>query len=110
MKKILHSLVFLLVAMMVVGCTPAKPQELANKSVLQLAQENYLEKVDVDYSYNLAIKMEEIKSNAVLGYRTAGSEAEFLTGEMLKEEMEKIGLSNVTKDEFTLDGWTFEKA
>ena len=70
----------------------------------------YLSKVDVDYSYNLALKLEEIRSNEKLGYRTAGSEAELATGDMLKEEMERIGLQDVTKDAFTLDTWTFTKA
>lgn len=41
---------------------------------------------------------------------SAGSKAEFLTGEMLKKEMEEIGLSGVTKDEITVDGWEFRKA
>ena len=77
---------------------------------LQAAQAAYLEHVDVDYSYNLALKMEEIRSNEALGYRTAGSQAELDTGDMLKAEMEAIGLTNVTKDPFTLDTWTFETA
>lgn len=72
--------------------------------------EAYRGKVDVDYSYDLALRMEEIRSNEDLGYRTAGSDAELATGDMLKEEMEKIGLQNVTKDAFTLDTWTFTKA
>ena len=70
----------------------------------------YIEKVDTEYGYSLALKMETYKSNEALGYRTAGSKAEFETGEMLKKEMESIGLTNVVKDEFTLDGWEFEKA
>lgn len=74
------------------------------------ATQAYLSKVDVDYSYNLALKLEEIRSNEKLGYRTAGSEAELATGDMLKEEMERIGLQDVTKDAFTLDTWTFAKA
>ena len=74
------------------------------------ATQAYLSKVDVDYSYNLALKLEEIRSNEKLGYRTAGSEAELATGDMLKEEMERIGLQDVTKDAFTLDTWTFTKA
>lgn len=74
------------------------------------ATQTYLSKVDVDYSYNLALKLEEIRSNEKLGYRTAGSEAELATGDMLKEEMERIGLQDVTKDAFTLDTWTFTKA
>ena len=69
-----------------------------------------MEKVDVDYAYHLALQLEDIRSNENLGYRTAGSEAELATGDMLKAEMESIGLQNVTKDEFTLDTWTFEKA
>ena len=70
----------------------------------------YLDTVDVDYAYDLALKLEGIRSNETLGYRTAGSDAELATGDMLKAEMERIGLQNVTKDAFTLDTWTFTKA
>ena len=77
---------------------------------LAQAQSSFLEQVDINYSYTLAKKMEQFKSNQALGYRTAGSEAEFLTGEMLYHEMQKIGLQEVTKDGFTLDSWEFEKA
>ena len=34
-------------------------------------EEAYLKAVDIGYSYHLAKKMEEFKSNPVLGYRTA---------------------------------------
>ena len=64
----------------------------------------------LEYPYELAKRLEEICSNPVLGYRTAGSDAEYQTGELLKAEMESIGLSDVTKDAFTLDTWTFETA
>lgn len=73
-------------------------------------RKKYLEAVDIEYSYGLAKKMEEIRSNPVLGYRTAGSEAELATGEMLKKEMEKIGLQDIHKDELCLDSWEFRKA
>ena len=33
--------------------------------------------------YRLAKRMEEFRTNPALGYRTAGSQAEFETGEML---------------------------
>ena len=69
-------------------------------------EEAYLKAVDIGYSYHLAKKMEEFKSNPVLGYRTAGSKAEFDTGEFLKEEMERIGLSDIHKDELCLDSWS----
>ena len=66
--------------------------------------------IDTDWSYQLAKRMEKEKTNPVLGYRTAGSNAETATGDMLYKEMKAIGLTDVTKDTFTLDGWEFEKA
>ena len=66
--------------------------------------------VDTDYSYGLARRMEGYKSNAALGYRTAGSRAEWETGEMILREMQALGLSDVHKDRIEVDGWEFEKA
>ncbi|MEA4892399.1 MAG: M28 family peptidase [Peptococcaceae bacterium] len=65
--------------------------------------------LDISYSYQLAKRMEEFKTNPKLGYRTAGSQAEFQTGEMLAAEMKALGLE-VTKEEFQLDGWDFHHA
>ncbi len=73
-------------------------------------QQNYLNQIDVDYAYRLAKRMEEYRSNPVLGFRTAGSKAEYETGEMLVREMKEIGLSQVEKDQITVDSWEFEKA
>lgn len=64
--------------------------------------------LDITYSYQLAKQMETHKTNPVLGFRTAGSDAEHKTGDFLYEEMKRIGLQNVTKDEFWLDSWTFD--
>lgn len=86
------------------------PVQAREKITVESAQNAYLQKVDTTYSYELAKKLETYKTNETLGYRTAGSEAEIQTGEMLYEEMKKIGLQDVSKDEFTLDTWTFEKA
>ena len=80
------------------------------QSAFQLASDEYLSKVDVNYSYNFTKGLEEFKTNEKLGYRTAGSEAEIQTGNKIYEEMKKIGLAEVTRDEFTLDTWEFEKA
>ena len=74
------------------------------------AEEKLLKALDIKYSYRLAKRMEEKKTNPLLGYRTAGSWAELETGDMLKSEMEEIGLSNVRKDEITVDSWDFQKA
>ena len=45
-------------------------------------QEAVIKNIDTDYSYQLAKRMEQFHSNEKLGYRPAGSKAEFLTGEM----------------------------
>lgn len=73
-------------------------------------EQQYIASLDIEVSYNLAKKMEAYRTNPVLGYRPAGSKAEFETGEMLKSYMEDLGLSNVRKDEIKVDGWEFEKA
>lgn len=79
-------------------------------STIEQAKKDYLAHIDVDYSFNIAKGLEEFKSNEKLGYRPAGSEAELKTGNKIYEEMKKIGLTEVTKDEFTVDTWEFEKA
>lgn len=73
-------------------------------------EQQYITSLDIEASYNLAKQMEAYRTNPVLGYRPAGSKAEFETGEMLKSYMEDLGLSNVRKDEIKVDGWEFEKA
>ena len=73
-------------------------------------QEAVIKNINTDYSYQLAKRMEQFRSNEKLGYRPAGSRAEFLTGEMLKEEMQKLGLSEVCKNAVTVDGWEFKHA
>lgn len=73
-------------------------------------QEAVIKNIDTDYSYQLAKRMEQFHSNEKLGYRPAGSKAEFLTGEMLKDEMQKLGLSDVCKNAVTVDGWEFKNA
>ena len=73
-------------------------------------EQQYIASLDIEASYNLAKRMEAYRTNPVLGYRPAGSKAEFETGEMLKSYMEDLGLSNVRKDEIKVDGWEFEKA
>ncbi|MBS5521636.1 MAG: M28 family peptidase [Clostridiales bacterium] len=75
-----------------------------------MIEERFLEELDVNYAYNLAKRMEEYKCHPILGYRPAGSEAEFLTGELLLEEMKKIGLCDVHKDKINVDAWEFKKA
>ena len=94
----------LLAGFLLVSATACGKQTAADTAQPQAdPTQAYLDTVDVDYAYDLALKLEGIRSNETLGYRTAGSDAELATGDMLKAEMERIGLQNVTKDAFTLD-------
>ena len=63
---------FLLVSATACGKQPAAD---AAQPVADSTQA-YLDTVDVDYAYELALKLEDIRSNETLGYRTAGSDAE----------------------------------
>lgn len=73
-------------------------------------EEEYLAAVDTEYAYRLAKRLEEFKTNEVLGYRTAGSLAERATGDLLMAEMEAIGFKRVRKYEISVDSWEFKKA
>ena len=71
---------------------------------------NILDSADVNYSYKLAKELETIRSNPVLGYRSAGSEAEHKAGELILERMKEAGFSNVRKDRVDVDAWEFKRA
>ena len=117
-KLVSYLTLSILVGMVLVACTPKEEKTNVKEETVQEgkmtaredANSKYLSVVDVDYAYNFTKSLEEFKTNEKLGYRTAGSEAELKTGEKIGEEMKKIGLTEVTKDEFTLDTWNFEKA
>lgn len=72
--------------------------------------EGFVKEIDTEYSRRLARRMEVPRTNPVLGYRTAGSKAEWETGELIAEEMRAIGLQDVGKDEIRVDSWDFHHA
>ena len=61
-------------------------------SDVEIRGTEFLKALDLSYSYRLAKQMEKPRTNPVLGFRTAGSKAEFETGELLVREMKEIGL------------------
>lgn len=71
---------------------------------------NILDSADVSYSYRLAKELETIRSNPVLGYRSAGSQAEHEAGELIFERMKEAGFANVRKDKIDVDSWEFKRA
>lgn len=67
------------------------------------------EKLDVAYSYNIAKQLEEFRSDANLGYRPAGSDAERQAGDYIFSLMSNIGLSP-EKHKICVDGWEYKGA
>ena len=104
MKKTVRCVAAVSALLSAVWCGAAFSQTLSE------ANSAYLERSDYDYAYSITKKLGDFRTNKALGYRPAGSEAEFLAGEMIKSEMERIGLKEVTKDAFTVDGWTYKGA
>ncbi|MCQ4637478.1 M28 family metallopeptidase [Anaerovorax odorimutans] len=84
------------------------------KSDLSMAPsvEKYLEKVDHEYSYNIAktLAYDETYLSNDLGWRTAGSDAEHKAADYLAGEMEGLGLEDVEKVPVTVDKWQFNDA
>lgn len=107
--KVLMSVLFCI--LFVVGCgqkgnsVDSKYSEIQEKDF-----KNYLEKVDTEYAHKIALDLGEFKQNQELGYRTAGSSAEYEAGKYLEKEMKNIGLTEVSADEIRVDKWEFEKA
>ena len=71
--------------------------------------EKAAKELKVQESYQFARELEQFRSDAVLGYRTAGSEAEKRAGEYIFEKMQQIGLQT-TRHPVVLDGWEFRGA
>ncbi len=93
-----------------IGAEEPEGFDLDTERMKRKPAEEYCRKLDIGYSYRLARRMEEYRCNESLGYRTAGSQAEYETGEMLYEEMKRIGLQDVRKDRIKTDCWEFSGA
>ena len=70
----------------------------------------FYDAVDTDYGEMVMNKMLSFTTNDDLGFKTAGSEAELAAADYLVKEMESIGMQNVTKEEATIDTFTFKNA
>jgi Iap family predicted aminopeptidase len=79
-----------------------------SKDAKEDVRSTYLQKVNTQYGYDVAMKLLSFRTNEKLGFRPAGSNAEHEAADMLYDEMKKIGLKDVTKDEFKVDSWEYK--
>ncbi|MDE5977050.1 MAG: M28 family peptidase, partial [Turicibacter sp.] len=69
----------------------------------------FYDSINVDYATYVANTLSQFGSNETLGFRMAGSKAEFETGNFLYEEFKTIGLKNPHKEHITIDSWEFKQ-
>lgn len=106
MKKVFC---LLLALTMVLGLLPAA---VAEEAVSPDTVNAYLAALDVNYAYELCVKLSTDKSmhDNSLGFRTAGSDAEHAAAAFIAEEMKRIGLQDVELIPVTVDKWQFNGA
>lgn len=83
--------------------------EKLNTSNLSEAEQRFVEAVDSDFGYNIAIQLTKFKATDA-GFRLAGTDVENEAADWIVEEMNKIGLHNVTKASVPVDSWDFREA
>ncbi len=91
-----------------VGSLPAS-FALAQQNA-EASYDQVLAHIDTAFSESIADAISALGDNPDVGNRSAGSPAEAQVIDFMASKMEEIGLTNVTKDTFTCDNWTFEKA
>ena len=69
---------------------------------------HFYDAINVDYATYVAGTLSQSGSNETLGFRTAGSPSEKSSGQFLYHQFQKIGLSDVRKEEITIDSWEFK--
>ena len=100
-KKFLVVAFALMLILGMTACNSGNDSEAVN---------NFDAEIDVEYAKDVVQTISSFGDDPVMGMRSAGSPAEKQTIDYLKEQMEEIGLRNVTVDETTVDGWTFNGA
>lgn len=116
-KQLCFAVVLMLVAMTFGACGNSEdskketPANTAVTSEMSMADEvsAYLEKVDMEYAYNLTETLAYDKTywDNDLGWRTSGSDAEHKTADFLAKEMKNIGLTDVEKIGTKVDKFQF---
>jgi hypothetical protein len=81
---------------------------LTNPQKSDMAQQiaKYHQAIDIDYAYSIAEKLSVI-GGGKYGFREAGSIAENKAADWLFQEMDSLGLQDISKEGFPVDKWEF---
>ena len=100
---VLIVLIFILGISLVAFASQSKTATTTNVTASDI-----IAKVNVDYTINLTDRIANLWQKN-LGFAVAGSKSSAVQGEYLINEMKKVGLTNVTKDQFPVDAWDYSK-
>ncbi len=92
------------------GCSKSQEAEWDQAALDE--KDAYLQAVDEQYAYDVALELTENKAfhSSSLGTRTAGSDAEHAAADYIAAEMKAIGLQDVEKVGVDVDKWQFNDA
>lgn len=102
MKKILSVFLIFVLVFSITGC--------GKKETATTDFDKFTSAIDLEFSKGVIESLSAFGDDPDTGNRSAGSPAEHETADYLMGVMEDIGLSNVTKDSATVDGWTYKGA
>lgn len=93
------------------ACSPKKEVNAYDEEAMSM-RDAFIEKVDPEYAYNIALELSENEDfrSSSLGTRTAGSDAEHAAADYLMKEMKALGLDEVKKVGVNVDKWQFNDA
>lgn len=102
MRKIFSTILVFLLVMNLTGCneTKVEPTDF----------DKFVSSIDIKYSKVLMNAISTFGDDPDTGNRGAGSKAEHETADYLYRVMKQMGLSNVTKEGVTVDGWDYQGA
>lgn len=80
------------------------------KAEVTTEESEFDKSIDTEFTKTVLQTISEFGDDPATGNRSAGSPAEKEVAEYIKSVMEDIGLSNVTVDKTTVDGWTYSGA
>lgn len=110
---IIMSFVFAFTMFSLAGCGSSSDEATADNDGGSAYSEEFnafADAIDTDFAQKVEKKVASFGDDDAVGMRSAGSPAETETAEYIEGVMKDIGLKNVTMDEATVDGWTFNGA
>ena len=106
MRKYKRILVLILVPVLALGIAACGSGDSPESD----AYNEFVKAIDTEYGMSIIEGISAFGDDPATGNRSAGSPAERQTADFVQEQMEKIGLQNITTDGVVTSGWTFKGA